>query len=92
MNIDFQILFNGAVGIIGMGVGFMLNRIFKGLDNLRTQDEELTDEINKIKIALPTNYVTKPDLDRIANTMFDKLDKLSDQVADLRSHETTGRG
>lgn len=83
MNIDYQILFNAAVGLIGLGAGFMLQRVFSALDRLRASDDELTDEINRIKIALPTNYVTKPDMEKIANTIFNKLDRLQ---ADINKH------
>ena len=80
--IDWQFLFNLAVGCVGILLGFLLNRIFKALDALKSQDEKLTNEINQIKIALPTNYATKEDLERIAGALFRRLDDIHDKLDD----------
>ncbi len=74
MDVTFQTGFNIVVAILGFGLGVFMTRLFASLDALRAQDEKLTEEITKIKIALPTNYVTKPDMDAIAIVIFKKLD------------------
>ena len=79
-SVDWQFLFNIAVGLVGLLLGFLMNRIFMGLDSLKKQDEKLTDEINKIKIALPTNYATKDDLEHVAGAIFRRLDDINDKL------------
>ncbi len=80
MEIDFQILFNIALALISFGLGFIVNRLFGSLDALREQDAKLTAEIVAIKIALPTNYVTKPDMEGFVGAIFKKLDVISDKL------------
>ena len=84
MDITFQTLFNGAIALISFGLGFIVNRLFSSLDALREQDAVLTKEITGIRIALPTNYVTKEQLDTMAGALFKKLDVISDKL-DLKA-------
>jgi hypothetical protein len=80
MDITFQTLFNGAIALISFGLGFIVNRLFSSLDALREQDAVLTKEITGIRIALPTNYVTKPDMEGFVNAIFKKLDVISNKL------------
>ncbi|MHA1806195.1 MAG: hypothetical protein ACTSX2_01310 [Candidatus Thorarchaeota archaeon] len=80
MEAEFQTLFNIATTIIAFGLGFVVNRVFNKMDALTAQDALLTKEIYGIKIALPTNYVTKPQLDQMANAIFKKLDTISNKL------------
>jgi len=80
MELDFQTLFNAAIALISFGLGFIVNRLFQSLDALREQDNKLTAEITAIRIALPTNYVTKPDMEGFVNAIFKKLDVISNKL------------
>jgi len=80
METEFQTLFNIATTIIAFGLGYIVNRVFNKLDGLTAQDLLLTKEITAIRIALPTNYVTKEQLDNIANAIFKKLDSISNKL------------
>ncbi len=80
MEVNFQTLFNIALSLISFGLGFIVNRLFSSLDALREQDAKLTSEITAIKIALPTNYVTKPDMEGFVNAIFKKLDVISEKL------------
>ena len=83
---DWQFLFNVAIGLVGILLGFLMNRIFIALDNLKSQDEKLTNEITEIKIALPTNYATKEDLEHIAGAIFRRLDDMNDKLFEQRDN------
>jgi hypothetical protein len=80
MELTFQTLFNIALALISFGLGFIVNRLFQSLDALREQDNKLTAEITAIRIALPTNYVTKPDMEGFVNAIFKKLDIISNKL------------
>lgn len=80
MELTFQTLFNVALSLISFGLGFIVNRLFQSLDALREQDNKLTAEITAIRIALPTNYVTKPDMEGFVNAIFKKLDVISGKL------------
>jgi hypothetical protein len=77
---EYQTLFNLAFGILGIGLGMFMNRLFTSLDQLRLQDAKLTEEITKIKVSLPTSYVTKAQLDDVAMVLFKKLDHITDKL------------
>ena len=85
MELTFQTLFNGAIALISFGLGFIVNRLFSSLDALRDQDQKLTEQITAIKIALPTNYVTKPDMEGYVNAIFKKLDIMTNKHFFIRS-------
>jgi len=74
---EYQTFFNVVIGLLGVGLGMFMNRLFASLDMLRAQDLKLTEEITKIKVSLPTSYVTKTDLDNMASILFKKLDSIS---------------
>jgi hypothetical protein len=85
--VEWQVYFNIAVSLIGFILGYMVNRLFGKLDALTLQDAKLTAEINAVKVSLPTNYVTKQDMEvfkrdmnRIASSMFKKLDDIATTV------------
>ncbi len=78
--VEYQTLFNIVFGLLGIGLGMFMNRLFNSLDQLRKQDEKLTEEITKIKVTLPTAYVTKGQMDAIAVTLFQKLDYITEKL------------
>lgn len=91
--IDWQFLFNIAVGLVGILLGFLMNRIFLALDELREQDEKLTEEITQIKISLPTNYATKEDVETIGHAIFRRLDSIDQKLYEIRgeNHDTQSK-
>lgn len=72
---DYQVLFNIAVGLAGVFGGWILNRIYAAIDRL---DSDVR--------ALPEKYVLKEDYRRdiyeikdICKQIFDKLDSKVDK-------------
>lgn len=54
---DYQVLFNGAVGIAAFLGGWVLNSITKSLDKLGRDMKSLDADVR----AMPVNYVSKTD-------------------------------
>lgn len=73
---EFQDIFNGVITLIVGVVGFMVHRMFRALDRLEEADRKLTKEIYDIRVVLPTDYVTKHDLDDTTDRIFRKLEKI----------------
>jgi hypothetical protein len=75
---DWQYLFNMVGGASMLGVGWWCRQIWDSVQNLKK-------DVQKIEVALPTNYVRKVDLDvkfdKLESTLQRILDKL-DQKAD----------
>lgn len=80
MSVDYQTLFNISITLLGFVLGLMVTRVFRKLDELTLQDKELTHEMIALKVALPTNYVTKEHLEGIALAVFSKLDHIVDKL------------
>lgn len=74
--VTFQTIFNIGIALVSFVGGIALNRLFIKLDKLTDQDEQLSKNINDISIELPTKYVMKEDLQRLADALFAKLDKI----------------
>lgn len=84
---DYQVLFNLAVGAAGLFGGYVLSRIYHSLDRL---DEDVR--------KIPINYVQKDDfksavadikndirtgfsqVDRTLNSIFDRLNEKADKA------------
>lgn len=76
---DFQGIFNLVLGTLLVAVGWWCREIWDSVKALK-------EDIKKIEIDLPTNYVRKIDidarLDKIDNVLeriFDKLDEKADK-------------
>jgi hypothetical protein len=85
--VDYQVLFNLAVGAAGLFGGYVLSRIYHSLDRL---DEDVR--------KIPINYVQKDDfksavadikndirtgfsqVDRTLNSIFDRLNEKADKA------------
>ena len=88
--LEWQTLFNIAISLMGFILGFMVNRLFNKLDALTEQDAKLTHEIANIKVQLPTDYVTKHDLERMSSAIFNKLDNINAKLYEMRGENHEG--
>ena len=82
---DFQVLFNVAMGFIMTLFGWFLRVSWDALNKLQQQDRELADKVAKIEVLVAGEYVKKDDFDRVIERLFDKLDHIElkiDQKAD----------
>ena len=82
---DFQVLFNVAMGFIMTLFGWFLRVSWDALSKLQQQDRELADKVAKIEVLVAGEYVKKDDFDRVIERLFDKLDHIElkiDQKAD----------
>lgn len=75
VEMDYQVLFNIAVGLAGVFGGWVLNRIYSAIDRLDRDVREM-----------PLRYVTKEDYRRdidelkdICKQIFKKLDNKADK-------------
>jgi len=82
---DFQVLFNVAMGFIMTLFGWFLRVSWDALSKLREQDRDLADKVARIEVLVAGEYVKKDDFDRVIERLFDKLDHIElkiDQKAD----------
>ena len=82
---DFQVLFNVAMGFIMTLFGWFLRVSWDALSKLREQDRDLADKVARIEVLVAGEYVKKDDFDRVIGRLFDKIDHIElkiDQKAD----------
>jgi len=73
---EFQGLFNAAIGALFLLMGWFLRIMWDSLQGLQKQDRELAEKVGKIEVLVAGEYVKKDDFDRIIERLFDKLDHI----------------
>ena len=82
---EFQDLFNTAMGGLLLLGGWVMRIMWDSLQGLQAQDRQLADKVGKIEVLVAGEYVRKDDFDRVIERLFDKLDHIEmkiDQKAD----------
>lgn len=83
---DYQVLFNIAVGVLGVIGGWMLNVLWGALKDLQAADKEIAEKVASIEVLVAGQYVTRREhgdalsminmkLDRIQQTLSEKADR-----------------
>lgn len=73
---EFQDLFNTAMGALLLLGGWFMRIMWDSLQNLQAQDRSLAEKVGKIEVLVAGEYVKKDDFDRIIERLFDKLDHI----------------
>lgn len=77
---EVQTLLNILLTAGGAICGWIINNLWKRVDNLTIEDSKLADKVNAIEVLVAGNYVKKDELERYMNAMFNKLDKIYDKL------------
>lgn len=83
---DYQVLFNLAVGFLGVVGGWALNVLWGALKDLQKADKDLAEKVAGIEVLVAGQYVTRKEhteglnvinmkLDRIQQTLSEKADR-----------------
>jgi len=79
MNMDLQTIINGLLAAILTGVGWAARELWSAVKRLR-------EDLQKIEVALPTNYVRKDEfaegikeIKNMLERIFEKLDHKADK-------------
>ena len=81
MYMDQQII-NWAVAACGALLGFMLHSVWDAVKDLQKSDKELAAKVADIEILVAGNYVTRTELKSYIDTIFLKLDHISEKLSD----------
>ena len=79
---DYQVLFNVAVTVVGFLGGWLLNNIWTALKDLQGADRILVDKVNAIEVLVAGKYVTREEFMAVVNTLYSKLDRIDGRLAD----------
>lgn len=77
---DAQTIINIAIGLCGALGGWILNSLKQSVDELRRADNLLAEKVQHIEVLVAGTYVKRDDMDKIANALFVKLDKIESKL------------
>ena len=77
---DFQDLFNVAMGFIMAIFGWFLRISWESMTSLQKQDRDLADKVARIEVLVAGEYVKKDEFDRAIERLFDKLDHIEMKI------------
>lgn len=75
-----QTIINIAIGLCGALGGWILNSLKQSVDELRRADNLLAEKVQHIEVLVAGTYVKRDDMDKIANALFVKLDKIESKL------------
>jgi len=77
---DFQDLYNTAMGFVLALGGWVMRVIWDNLKDLRTQDNVLAEKVSRIEVLVAGEYVKKDELERVVQRLFDKLEHIEMKI------------
>ena len=77
---DYQELYNIAMGFVMLLGGWFMRIIWDTLNTLQRTDRELADKVSRIEILVAGEYMKKDDFDRIMLRLFEKLDHIEAKI------------
>jgi hypothetical protein len=77
---DFQDLYNTAMGFVLALGGWVMRVIWDNLKDLRTQDTALAEKVSRIEVLVAGEYVRKDELERVVQRLFDKLEHIEMKI------------
>lgn len=77
---EFQTLFNAAVGGIMLLSGWFLRVMWDSIKQLHQDDRELSDKVSRIEVLVAGEYVKRDEFDRSMDRLFDKLNQIEKKI------------
>lgn len=79
--VEYQVLFDVAIGVIGVLGGWTLNTVWEAVKDLQQADKELAEKVGQIEVLVAGRYVTREDFNQVLNQVFERLDRIRDLVS-----------
>ncbi len=79
--VEYQVLFDVAIGVIGVLGGWTLNTVWAAVKDLQQADKELAEKVGQIEVLVAGRYVTREDFNQVLNQVFERLDRIRDLVS-----------
>jgi len=76
--VEYQVLFDVAVAVVGMLGGWVLNTVWSSLKELQSMDKQLADKVSAIEVLVAGRYVTRTEFNHGFEQVFLKLDGIRD--------------
>lgn len=79
--VEYQVLFDVAIGVIGVLGGWTLNTVWAAVKDLQEADKELADKVAAIEVLVAGRYITRDEFNNTFNQVFERLDRIRDMIA-----------
>ena len=80
-SVEYQVLFDVAIGVIGVLGGWTLNTVWAAVKDLQEADKNLAEKVGQIEVLVAGRYVTREDFNQVLNQVFERLDRIRDLVS-----------
>jgi hypothetical protein len=77
---EFQDLYNTAMGLVMMLGGWFMRVMWDSLKDLRSQDAALAEKVSRIEVLVAGQYVKKDEFERAVQRLFDKLEHIEMKI------------
>lgn len=81
--VDYQILFNGAIGLLSAIFGWFMHIMYDSLRELQRADFRLNEEIYKVSLLIAADYVKRPDIDKLSQDISAKFESIRNDIKNL---------
>jgi hypothetical protein len=81
MMVEYQVLFDVAIGVIGILGGWTLNTVWAAVKDLQEADKELADKVAAIEVLVAGRYITREEFNSTFNQVFERLDRIRDLLS-----------
>lgn len=79
--VEYQVLFDVAIGVIGVLGGWTLNTVWAAVKDLQEADKELADKVAAIEVLVAGRYITREEFNSTFNQVFERLDRIRDMIS-----------
>lgn len=79
--IEYQVLFDIAVAIIGVLGGWTLNTVWTAVHDLQEADRALASKVADIEVLVAGRYITRDEFNITLSQVFTRLDHIRDMIS-----------
>ncbi len=79
--VEYQVLFDVAIGVIGVLGGWTLNTVWAAVKDLQEADKELAEKVGNIEVLVAGRYITREEFNLTLNQVFERLDRIRDLLS-----------
>lgn len=81
-NMTILMAFNIAMAIIAALGGWFIRTLFDKIEALEKTDINLTEQVTRLRVELPSHYVSKDDFKDTLSNIFEMLRRIEDKLSD----------
>jgi hypothetical protein len=79
--VEYQVLFDVAIGVIGVLGGWTLNTVWAAVKDLQEADKDLAEKVGNIEVLVAGRYITREEFNSTLNQVFERLDRIRDLLS-----------